>query len=235
MTEARPAHRRLADIRGVLVDMDGTLVDSDAAVERQWRAWARSHDVDPEAVIAVCHGSTGPDTMRRFRPDLSQETIAREGEEYLRRESEDLDGVVAAPGAMEFIEVVRELGLPWLVVTNADRRLAMARLGAAGIDPPGVVAVDDVAAGKPDPAGYLLGARRIGVEIGRCLVVEDSAAGVAAGRAAGALVAGVRGIEADLDAGDLSGLTAHLRARSLGGAPLDSHAPESDPAEDAGP
>ena len=89
----------LRDVRGVLLDMDGTLVDSDAAVERQWRAWATAYDVDPEAVVAVCHGATSDATMRRFRPDLDEETIAAEAQEYMRRETEDLEGVVAAEGA----------------------------------------------------------------------------------------------------------------------------------------
>jgi len=55
-----------------------------------------------------------------------------------------------------------------------------------------------VAAGKPDPEGYLLAADFLGVDAADCLVVEDSAVGVAAGRAAGTTVAGLRGVDADL-------------------------------------
>lgn len=38
---------------------------------------------------------------------------------------------------------------------------------------------------KPAPEGYLEAARRLGVEPGRALVVEDTSAGIAAGLAAG--------------------------------------------------
>ncbi|HVH21651.1 MAG TPA: HAD family hydrolase [Pseudonocardia sp.] len=42
--------------------------------------------------------------------------------------------------------------------------------------------MDDISAGKPDPEGYLLAARRLGVDPARCLVVEDAEPG---GRPAG--------------------------------------------------
>jgi sugar-phosphatase len=53
---------------------------------------------------------------------------------------------------------------------------------------------EDVRRGKPDPQGFLLAAQRLGVSIGKCLVFEDSPAGVAAAKAAGAQVAIVGGM-----------------------------------------
>ena len=58
-------------------------------------------------------------------------------------------------------------------------------------------------AGKPDPEGYLLAARELGADPGRCLVVEDAEAGVRAGRAAGATVAALKGVPADIQIADL--------------------------------
>jgi sugar-phosphatase len=54
-----------------------------------------------------------------------------------------------------------------------------------------LVSADDVTRGKPDPEGYLTAAAALGAAPGSCVVVEDSPAGVAAGRAAGALVVAV--------------------------------------------
>jgi sugar-phosphatase len=59
-------------------------------------------------------------------------------------------------------------------------------------DPPPPFAAEDVAAGKPDPAGYLLGAERLGRSAANLLVVEDAPAGIAAGKAAGSRVAALR-------------------------------------------
>jgi sugar-phosphatase len=54
-----------------------------------------------------------------------------------------------------------------------------------------LVCAEDVTAAKPDPAGYRRAAQALGLGAADCLVLEDSAAGVAAGRAAGAAVLGV--------------------------------------------
>jgi sugar-phosphatase len=45
-----------------------------------------------------------------------------------------------------------------------------------------------VRAGKPDPEGYRLAARELGVDPAACVVFEDAPAGIAAGLAAGAYV-----------------------------------------------
>ena len=130
----------------------------------------------------------------------------------MRLESIDTEGVVALDGAVEFLTTVEEFGLPWAVVTNADHGLATARLGAGGITPPVLTTVEEVPAGKPDPAIYRLGAQRIGVPIERCLVVEDSPAGIGAGVAAGAIVAALRRDEGHLRIEGLPELTRALRA-----------------------
>lgn len=210
LTAPRLTDVDLTDVVALLVDMDGTLVDSDAAVERLWRRWALEHHVDPDAVVAVCHGATGEETMRRFRPDLSPAELVAENQVHLRRETADTDGVVAAVGAAELIDALARIGLPWAVVTNADRGLAQARLAAAGVEVPELVTVDEVELGKPDPASYRLGAARLGVDVERCLVVEDSGTGIAAGRAAGARIASLRRDDGDLPVADLTELAALL-------------------------
>jgi sugar-phosphatase len=49
-----------------------------------------------------------------------------------------------------------------------------------------VITGEDVTTGKPTPDGYLAAAAALGLSPADCVVVEDSPAGVAAGRAAGA-------------------------------------------------
>ncbi|GLZ55505.1 hypothetical protein Acsp07_51220 [Actinomycetospora sp. NBRC 106378] len=187
-------------VDAVLFDMDGTLVDSDAVVERVWRAWARENDVDEDLVLATMPGRPAADTVREVRPDLDAEA---HGRAQLAKEYNDLDGVVAAPGAHE---LVAALTVPWAVVTSADARLAGLRLGAAGITPPLLVTRDQLTHGKPHPEGYLRAAELLGADPTRCLVVEDTATGAAAGKAAGARVAGLKGIDADLPITSLTDL-----------------------------
>ena len=193
----------LTIIEAVLFDMDGTLVDSDAAVERAWRTWAAEYGVDPAAVLAVAHGAPAERTVGLARPDLTGPAAAEAAARQLELQYDDLSDVVPTPGAHELLAALR---LPWAVVTSADARLAKARLGAAGITAPLLVTVEDVRAGKPDPEGYLRAAELLGVAPERCLVVEDAEVGVAAGRAAGAQVAALKGVDGDLAIPDLGTL-----------------------------
>jgi HAD superfamily hydrolase (TIGR01509 family) len=199
----------MTSVRAILLDMDGTLVDSDASVERAWTTWSAEHGLDPAPVLAIAHGSPADRTVRRLLPALDEASVATTAQRQLDLQYDDLADVVAAPGAPELLAALDRTGLLWAVVTSADVRLAKARLGAAGIEPPLLVTVEDVRRGKPDPEGYLLAAGRLGVDPAACLVVEDSEPGLAAGRAAGMRTAALRGPAGDLRLADLAQL-AHL-------------------------
>ena len=203
----------LNDIAAVLFDMDGTLVDSDAAVGRAWTTWAAEHGVDGREAVILAHGSPSEPTVRRMLPHLDEPATAIATARQLELQYDDLSDVVAAPGAHELLDVLAAQRVPWAVVTSADARLAKARLNAAGIVAPVLVTIDDIPAGKPDPAGYLRAAELLGVEPGRCLVVEDADVGLAAGRAAGAHTAALRGLDGDLRIAGLSELAEAFRRR----------------------
>jgi sugar-phosphatase len=200
----------LTHIAAVLLDMDGTLVDSDAAVERAWHTWSREHDVPPADAVAIGHGSPAERTVRTLLPSLDDHAVAVAAARQLALQYDDLTDVVPAPGAHTLLATLDRRALPWAVVTSADRRLAGARLGAAGITPPVLVTVDDITAGKPHPEGYLRAAALLGVPPARCLVVEDAEVGLAAARAAGAMTAALRGLPGDLTLTDLADLATML-------------------------
>ena len=201
----------LTEIEAVLLDMDGTLVDSDAAVERAWRTWAGEFGVDPAETIAGAHGSPADNTVRRMLPHLDADGVRAAAFRELELQYTDLDDVVALPGAAELLADLDARGVPWTIVTSADVRLAKARLDAARIlVPPLMVTVEDIRAGKPDPEGFLLGAQRLGVAPQRCLVVEDSLPGITAGHAAGCPVASLRGLPAEFVLGSLHDLVGRI-------------------------
>lgn len=169
--------------RAFLFDMDGTVLNSIAAAERVWSIWAERHGLDVQAFLRTIHGARAIDTItRQALPGIDVQAQARW---ITEAEIEDVEGVVAIPGAIEFLKT-----LPsgqWAVVTSAPRALALRRLRAAGIVPPPVlVTAEDVASGKPDPVCYVLGAQRLGVPVQECLVFEDAPVGIRAGVASGA-------------------------------------------------
>lgn len=194
----------------ILFDMDGTLVESDEAVARSWAAWAREYRVAEADLVRVAHGVPSDGTIRLLRPDLTGAALDAAVARQLELQYDDLDDVVALPGAHALLAALDAARIPWAVVTSADRRLAEARLGAAGIVAPVLVARDDVRHGKPDPEGYRAAAAELGVDPATCLVVEDAQAGLDAGRAAGAATAALRGLDGDLRPSGLPELTALL-------------------------
>ena len=198
---------QLPRVSAVLFDMDGTLVDSDAAVDRAWITWSSEYGLDPEVVMADATGHPSSHTVAKVLGHLDPAAQAEATARQLSLEYDDLSDVTAAEGAHELLARLAEFGIPWAVVTSADTRLAKARLGVAGIAPAILVTCEDVPLGKPDPAGYLLAAELLGVKADDCLVVEDAVPGVAAGRAAGATVAALKGVPGDLQIGSLTQLT----------------------------
>lgn len=176
--------------RAVLLDMDGTLVDSTAVVERLWLAWAQPHGIDPSTVLSVVHGRQGHQSMAIMLPERDHAINLRENAEMLANESADVDGVVAIAGADVLLSGL--LPHPHAIVTSADVTLMNARMGQAGLAVPALtVTAESVSASKPDPEGFLLGAKMLGVDPADCVVFEDSGAGIQAAHAAGMRVIGV--------------------------------------------
>ncbi|MGX1544511.1 HAD-IA family hydrolase [Streptomyces adustus] len=187
--------------RAFLLDMDGTLVNSDAVVNRVWRAWADRHGLDGDEVMSVVHGRQGYASMALLLPDRPMEQNHAENAWMLAAETADMDGVVPVPGAPEFLAALS--GVPHALVTSADVDLSTARMAAAGLALPDVrITAESVGASKPDPEGFLKGAAELGIAPADCVVFEDSGAGIAAGRAAGMQVVGV-GPRAGLHAPDV--------------------------------
>ena len=199
---------RLLPGRVVLFDCDGVLVDSDAAVITAWERWAIEHGLSAAAVLAVVHGRRSKDTVTAFLPEPERAAALAQIDRY---EVDAALGVEALPGARELLASMPPSA--WAVVTSGRRELALARIAAAGLPLPAVlITADDVRRGKPEPEGYLAAAGRLGAPAGAAVVVEDTAAGIKAARAAGAsavLGVGPRSVEAAPDA-----VVADLRAVS---------------------
>lgn len=173
----------------LLLDLDGTLVDSEplnaAALEGLCRE--RGAPLAPgESNYVIGHGWQEIYRELRLGERLGlglAETIAGAAamRERLFGESFPL-----LPGVRELLAHARDLGIPVGIVTGSARVEADQVLRSLGELAPAVtVCSDELPRGKPDPLGYLQVAARLGVAPGRCLVVEDSAAGIAAGIAAG--------------------------------------------------
>jgi sugar-phosphatase len=173
--------------QAILFDLDGTLVESTFFIERLWQDWGMQHGVSPHRMSEVMHGRPAVEIINLVAPQLSveEEVYALETDEISR-----MDGMKTYTGAKELLS-----GLPhgkWAIVTSGSLRVASARLNYAKLPMPQVfITADDIKAGKPAPDAYLLAAHRLQLKPADCVVVEDSPAGVRAGKAAGMRVIAV--------------------------------------------
>jgi len=97
------------------------------------------------------------------------------------------------PDGIATVEAALTAGYPVAVVTGSladEARWALQAAGLAGRIAV-VVTAEDVEHGKPHPEPYLVGCQRLSVAPQRSIAVEDSPAGITAGRAAGLRVVAV--------------------------------------------
>ena len=201
----------LGGAQALLVDLDGTLVDSTAPVNRAWTAFAKRHRLDPGEVLAFAHGRPSSETVSLLAPNAEHGAEAALVE---AAETTDTEGVFALPGADDLLRS----GYRLAIVTSCSSQLADVRLRAAGLPRPEIVISSSmVMRGKPDPEGFLLGARRLGVAPARCAVLEDSPVGIEAGRAAGARVIALRTTHGDDALAHADAVVDNLAALFVGG------------------
>lgn len=187
----------IENIQAVIFDIDGTLVDS-------MSLW---HEIDieyfdrigipmPPNVQKIIEGMSFRETalyfQKNFQPERKVEDIENDWIEMAHEKY--LHEVQAKPGAGEYISFLKEKGLKLGVATSNDRMLADAALSSHGfyekID--SMRTSGEVNKGKPAPDVYLKVANDLGVAPQHCLVFEDTANGMRAGKAAGMTVIGVK-------------------------------------------
>jgi HAD superfamily hydrolase (TIGR01509 family) len=178
-------------IRAVAWDIDGTLVDSEglhqlALVDVSSRYGVRL-EVDDPRFIGVSMDQVWLALSPLYPSELSQSAWSEEIVAGYLRKSKRLR---AFPGALRALEQLRQSGIRQCCVSNSARSVVDRNLRVIGADTILEFSIcrDDVVHGKPDPAPYLLACRRLELAPAEVLVVEDSTAGMASGRAAGCRV-----------------------------------------------
>ena len=187
----------LKDKRAVIFDLDGTLIDS------MW-VWAQV-DVDflhkygydvPDDLHEAIEGMSFLEGAHYFKGRFSIPLTVNEIYEEWHRMAYDfyVNEVPLKSGAFEFIKKLKALGIKTAIATSNSRRLTEQILRVQGVleDFDAIVTSDEVEKGKPDPQIYLQAAEKIAVNPEDCLVFEDVAMGILAGKSAGMTVCAIR-------------------------------------------
>ena len=182
-------------MRAVLWDLDGVLVDSGPFHFQAWRELMASVGRElSEADFRRTFGMRNDTVLRDLLgelPPAEVERLAVRKEELFRRAARG--NIVALPGALALLRLLRERGFRLAVVSSAPYANIELMLRSLGVeaDFEVVVAGEDVTRGKPNPEGFLLAAERLGVKPAECVVIEDAQAGVEAAKRGGMRCVGV--------------------------------------------
>jgi HAD superfamily hydrolase (TIGR01509 family) len=187
-------------LQAVFFDMDGLLVDS----ERLWLeveydvAGRLGVEWGPVHQAAMVGGSLERTVAYLLELSGPAAPPAQVGRWLLDGMAELLSAQVPLmPGAKDLLTQVQGAGLPAALVTSTHRRLLEHALDGIGREFFTVtVAGDEVTRTKPAPDPYLTAARLLEVTPQRCVVLEDSPAGVAASEAAGCVTVAVPSVVA---------------------------------------
>jgi beta-phosphoglucomutase len=181
----------LNNIEAVIFDMDGLMLDTERLDRGHFKTVAAEFGYsDLDHVYEQTVGRNWPDTRKIFLDALGDTFPYDELRERWRRHSlehAERFGIPVKKGLHELIAFLDARGTPKAVATSTQRRPALAMLERCSILQHfvAVVAGDDVANGKPHPEIFLTAASRLKAAPQRCVVFEDSAAGIQAASAAG--------------------------------------------------
>lgn len=177
-------------IRGAIFDMDGVLVDNARFHVRAWQQLGRELGKElSDGEIRAVFGQRNREMLaslggRAFSDEETSRFTQHKEELYRDLIAPEL---VPTPGLPEFLEDLKQKGIKTAVATSGPIANVEFVLGRLSLDRffDVVVTGADVKHGKPAPDIFLLAARRIGLPAERCVVFEDSTAGIEAAQRAG--------------------------------------------------
>lgn len=179
----------------LLLDLDGTLVDSEAFHTESIVRFLSKRGIelnDSERAFIVGHAWQDIFAHLRVsqRLGMSLEELQRGSIAEKPQMVEDGHRIQVLPGARALVAWGAAAQIPMAIVSGSSRREIAHALTLLGFEDQlqFYMGAEDVRCGKPDPEGYATAAERLQVAPARCVVFEDSTAGIASGRAAGMFV-----------------------------------------------
>lgn len=183
---------RVQEFDAVVFDFDGVLADTDAGWARTEAAMRERYGLPyTPAVAEQTHGVGMLDSVRLLTADAPHPVDEDEALAAMRALAAEAVPAAARPfpGARAAVARIGEQ-LPVAIASNSERPMLELLVNRLGLDDlvDAVVSASDVAAAKPAPDVYARAVTLLGADPARTLVVEDSATGAAAARAAGCRV-----------------------------------------------
>ena len=180
------------NIKAALFDLDGVVFDTEPQYSVFWGAQCREFHPEHPGLEHEIKGQTLVQIYDAwFSGELAEKQLLIT--ERLNKFEQQMD-YIYVPGFEEYISQLRGKGVKTAVVTSSNQP----KMEAVYQSHPefrsmfdAILTSEDFERSKPDPDCYLKAAQRLGVEVGDCVVFEDSFNGLKSGRAAGMYVVGL--------------------------------------------
>jgi HAD superfamily hydrolase (TIGR01509 family) len=179
-------------IRTVIFDMDGVIIDTEPIHHHAFfTQFAELGIPVTEAEYATFLGKSTRNVFQHLKaqyhlaPDV--ETMLKRKRELFNKAFDEDAGLDLLPGVRALIEDLQQQHVQLVVASSASKATIARVFNRFGLGPyfTHIVSGEDFERSKPDPAIFLRAAELAETPVSECIVIEDSANGVAAAKAAG--------------------------------------------------
>ena len=186
--------KKVNGFKAVIFDMDGLMFDTEPIYHRSWYEAAKELGYHLEkGFFRKTQGRNNADTesilIRHTSPDLDMKEFRKKWKEKWFSIGTD-EGINRKEGLTDLLNRLKSENVPMGLATSSNREIMDLCLNETGLRSffRTTVCGQDVAKGKPEPDIYLEAAKRLNIEPGACVVLEDSSSGALAGVNAGMIV-----------------------------------------------
>lgn len=183
--------------RGVIFDFNGVLLWDIPWHRQAWKRLSRELGAKPftPEEWQTREGRSTKDLLPELEgKELPKEEIEKEekrkDELYNEVASEHASDMQLSPGAADLLDALVARNIPRAIATSASPEGMRVYIEKLNLNhwfaPEHIICNDGTFPGKPAPDIYVLAAKRIGVPIESCVVIEDSLSGITAAVRAGA-------------------------------------------------
>lgn len=184
-------------ITALIFDFNGTLLFDTEAHSHAWREFLQEQTgrvITDDEMREKVQGRPNPEILRHFFGELTEEEILAYSEQKEGKYRElclrENGWFCLVPGVEEMFDRLREEKIPFTIATSSGWDNVSFYFEQLGLDrwftPKTLIFADGKMAGKPAPDIYLWAMKLLGKKPEECAVFEDSLAGIASARNAGA-------------------------------------------------
>ena len=172
-----------------LFDLDGVLLDTEGKYQEFWEVIAKEYGLDPKVFPISIKGQTTDTIVKdNFIPEV-RESIKERYHQYQQNMKYEF-----FIGAQDVLKVCKDKGIKTAIVTSSDK----VKMDVVYQQYPNlkymvdlVLTAEDFNHPKPSPQCWLIAAKRLNVEISKCVIFEDSINGLKSAKASGGYVFGL--------------------------------------------